>query len=430
MMKKYLLAVAFCLWSGLASATCTTLPFVFSTGLIFSSQVNSNFSYLGGCAAAAGANSDITSTSALATMTNVASIGGSYVTGVANGGTGATSLTAHGVLMGEATSPFGVSTAGTLGQPFLSGGGSADGAYGALNLAGVGITGVLGAANGGTALSSPGVLGNVLTSTGVTWQSAPVSAGAPTFVWGQISGCVISNNVGTPNTKTDVAACQAADSTNAAIMSFSSPKTVDFTVSGAGGLDTGSIAATKWYAILIISGSGGTNVMATLETAGTPISPTMPTGFTVYRYIGSTASDGSSHLRPFKQIGAFFYWGTQTIQSHIDTATQTLLTLDVPLAVKTIPLFRSSSGNSATGETVIIASPDETDVAPSGSPAFATAPGNDVAYAGSSVESVNPGPSQFTTNLSGQLGIRASGTTNTTYFVTRGWHDPHVAQVW
>lgn len=46
----------------------------------------------------------------------------------------------------------------------------------------ISVTGVIGAANGGTGLSSPGVLGNVLTSTGTGWaSSAPpsVSPGAP-----------------------------------------------------------------------------------------------------------------------------------------------------------------------------------------------------------------------------------------------------------
>lgn len=66
---------------------------------------------------------------------------------VANGGTGIATATAHGVVMGEGTSAMAVSAAGTSGQAFLSGGASADGAYGALSLAGAAVTGVLPAAN-------------------------------------------------------------------------------------------------------------------------------------------------------------------------------------------------------------------------------------------------------------------------------------------
>lgn len=47
----------------------------------------------------------------------------------ANGGTGASSFTAHGVLFGNSTSPFGVSSAGTAHQYMASGGASANGSY-------------------------------------------------------------------------------------------------------------------------------------------------------------------------------------------------------------------------------------------------------------------------------------------------------------
>lgn len=48
---------------------------------------------------------------------------------VANGLTGLATITAHGVMMGEGTSPVGVSAAGAAGQLFTSGGASADGSY-------------------------------------------------------------------------------------------------------------------------------------------------------------------------------------------------------------------------------------------------------------------------------------------------------------
>ena len=81
-----------------------------------------------------------------------------YLNSVANGNTGASSFTIHGVILGAGTSALSVSAAGTAGAPFLSGGGAADGAYGALNLAGgsTAITGNLPVANlnSGTSASS------------------------------------------------------------------------------------------------------------------------------------------------------------------------------------------------------------------------------------------------------------------------------------
>lgn len=53
---------------------------------------------------------------------------GSKIT-VPNGGTGLGTFTAHGVLMGNGASDLAVSTAGTAGQVFTSGGSSADGSY-------------------------------------------------------------------------------------------------------------------------------------------------------------------------------------------------------------------------------------------------------------------------------------------------------------
>jgi hypothetical protein len=42
------------------------------------------------------------------------------------------------------------------------------------------VSGVLPAANGGTGLSSPGAINNVLTSTGTAWVSSPSSGGGVT----------------------------------------------------------------------------------------------------------------------------------------------------------------------------------------------------------------------------------------------------------
>ncbi len=53
---------------------------------------------------------------------------------VANGLTGLSTITAHGVMMGEGTSPVAASSAGIAGQAFISGGASADGSYKNLRL--------------------------------------------------------------------------------------------------------------------------------------------------------------------------------------------------------------------------------------------------------------------------------------------------------
>lgn len=134
-MRKYLLGLILALWTGTAGATCTAIPNVFSTGLIFSSQVNANFSYLGTCAAAAGANTDITSLSGVTSIigsslsiTGISSLTGTFVLPYAQGGTGATSFTNHGVVLGGA-SALGATVAGAANSVLIGNGGSADPSY-------------------------------------------------------------------------------------------------------------------------------------------------------------------------------------------------------------------------------------------------------------------------------------------------------------
>jgi hypothetical protein len=69
--------------------------------------------------------------------------------GVPYGGTGAATFTNHGPLFGSGTSAFGVGAVGTLNQPLLSGGASANGAYG--NTPVIGTAGVYGFGASGTA---------------------------------------------------------------------------------------------------------------------------------------------------------------------------------------------------------------------------------------------------------------------------------------
>lgn len=81
--------------------------------------------------AASGANSDITGLSGLTTALSVG-----------QGGTGRATLTAHGVLLGEGASAINQTSAGSSGQPLLSGGASADPNWGTLTplFGGTGLT--------------------------------------------------------------------------------------------------------------------------------------------------------------------------------------------------------------------------------------------------------------------------------------------------
>lgn len=75
---------------------------------------------------------------------------------------------------------------------------------------------------------------------------------------------------------------------------------VQITLSG--DLDTGSEAANTWYAIYVIGDSEGVNPTDFVFSAN-ETTPTLPTGYDVYRRIGWARNNGSSNILSFEEIG-------------------------------------------------------------------------------------------------------------------------------
>jgi len=76
------------------------------------------------------------------------------------------------------------------------------------------------------------------------------------------------------------------------------PVTLNAAVNGANGLDTGSFAASKVYAVYAIGDSRGYEAPAVLLSLASSSSPTMPFGYDSYRKIGYAVSDASVHFLP------------------------------------------------------------------------------------------------------------------------------------
>jgi hypothetical protein len=176
----------------------------------------------------------------------------------------------------------------------------------------VSLTTPLGAASGGTGLSTitansvmlgngistvqtvaPGTIGNGLVSTGSIWAASPRGGIPP----GLSSGLKIQ---ATSNTAVTVTATQIAIGSTTGTYT---PNTISLTLStgttGANALDTGTVAASTWYAVWAIYNE--TTVAGLLSLSAT--APTMPSGYTHKGRIGWVRTDASSNLLRTIQYG-------------------------------------------------------------------------------------------------------------------------------
>ena len=107
-------------------------------------------------------------------------------------------------------------------------------------------------------------------------------------------GLGLSNNATTPDTELDVAVGSILDSTKTFQLNLDTAVTIDATVNGLNGLDTGSLAASTLYNVFLIADPQSYNVTgAMISTASIPL---MPYGYSAYALIGYVATDASSHF--------------------------------------------------------------------------------------------------------------------------------------
>lgn len=169
------------------------------------------------------------------------------------------------------------------------------------------------------------------------------AATMPFLPRGHINGLTLSNNAVDAVNDIDISSGQAASDTtfNNMILNTSITKRLDAAWAvgtGAGGLDTGSIANTTYHVFLIQRSDTGV-VDALFSTSET--SPTMPTSYDRKRRIGSIIRSGGAILA-FRQISKrFLLSGPITIRSATVGAIDILLTCISPLGIKTRPIIQS-----------------------------------------------------------------------------------------
>lgn len=122
-------------------------------------------------------------------------------------------------------------------------------------------------------------------------------------------GLGITNDATTPHSILDISAGQCRDSTNEIDITLgnylganpnqtaNTVTLINSAVNGVNGLDTGTIAASTMYQIFVIADPTGFKPTACIITTATAATgPLLPTGYGVFRYLGSILTDSSGYF--------------------------------------------------------------------------------------------------------------------------------------
>jgi hypothetical protein len=105
------------------------------------------------------------------------------------------------------------------------------------------------------------------------------------------------------NTTLTLALGICRDSTNVFDMTLAAAATINAAIVGANGIDTGTFAASKCYAVHVIGDSSGFSATKGLISLS-QTAPVLPTGYDIFRRVGWAFSDGSTHFLLVNVSGA------------------------------------------------------------------------------------------------------------------------------
>jgi hypothetical protein len=212
-------------------------------------------------------------------------------------------------------------------------------------------------------------------------------------------------------------------------MTFSSAFTKSLSAwaagSANGSLDTGAVAVSTWYHVhLIRKDSDGTlDILLSTSVAA----PTMPTGYTARRRIGSILTNGAAQIVAFSQLGDEFLWDVALVDVDDDnpTAAAVTRTLTTPLGVQVLALITGGTYAGTTINAAVFSPLDVSDQAPqvpvtAALSGFSNVGSSTVAGAAWTFMTL-----QIRTNTSSQIRSRlqASGAADRIGILTRGWID-------
>ena len=226
----------------------------------------------------------------------------------------------------------------------------------------------------------------------------------------------------------NVAAGVCADSTNAKLLTLAAfTKTLQSSGawtagSGNNGLDTGARASITWYHVFVIADSTGATVDVLFSLSAT--APTMPSGYTLFRRVGSMQTNTSGHWRSWFQRGDTFLWDVPIDDiSALNPGTSAVTrTLSTPTGVRTCALVSVGFDATATGDNpaaIYLSDLSQTDTAAS------VTVNTYVNYSATAHIANTLGRAEIWTNTSAQIRSRlqASATNTRLRIQTHGWID-------
>ena len=140
-------------------------------------------------------------------------------------------------------------------------------------------------------------------STSVNTNATNVATAQALPLSGTAKGLRIYNQTTYPNSQMVVTASEliVANASYQAKHLSSVNLTLDLTVSGANGLDSGSEAVSTWYHIYVIHNPTSNNTAGLFSTSST--APTLPTGYSHYAYVGAVYNESWGNLIRLTQVG-------------------------------------------------------------------------------------------------------------------------------
>jgi hypothetical protein len=148
----------------------------------------------------------------------------------------------------------------------------------------------------------------------------------------------------TSNTVMSVASGQARNSSNVNDITLSAAQTITTTVSGAGGVDTGTIANSTFYGVYVVGDSTGYEATTAVISADLT-TPLLPAGYDMYRRIGYVKTNGSAQFLEFRQDGldaSRWMWYDVAIATNITAgASATFAAVDASAGLPGLTAFAS-----------------------------------------------------------------------------------------